>query len=80
VLACRLLGHRYRFRASGAVMTWDCARCGVAGGSKTYATAAEAERFAAAFDREDRSEVGRRAPLVALLPLRLWRALRDRRA
>jgi transcription initiation factor TFIIIB Brf1 subunit/transcription initiation factor TFIIB len=79
VLACRALGHRYRFRADGATMTWACARCGAVGGEKTYASAAEAEHFARAFDHEDRSELGRRAPLVGLLPLRLWRAWRDRK-
>jgi hypothetical protein len=79
MLACRVFGHRYRFRADGAVMTWTCARCGAEGGSKTYASAEEAAQFAAAFDREDRADLGRRAPLVALLPLRLWRFWRDRR-
>jgi hypothetical protein len=76
VLSCRVLGHRYRFRADGPTMTWSCERCGGPGGSKTYASAEEAARYAAAFDREDREDAGRRAPLVALLPLRLWRALR----
>ena len=46
---------------------------------KTYASAAEAAMYARAFNREDRSDLGRRAPLFALLPLRLWRAWRDRR-
>jgi hypothetical protein len=79
MLACRVLGHRPRFTAEGAVMRWTCARgCGQ-GGEKTYATAADAERYAAAFDRQDREDLGRRAPLVGLLPLRLWRALRGRR-
>lgn len=60
-------------------MRWECARgCG-AGGSKTYATGAEAERYARAFDREDSDSLGKRAPLVGLLPLRLARALRRRR-
>ena len=73
VLACKLLGHRYRFTAEGAVMSWRCQRgCGAAG-RKAYASAAQARRFAAAFDREDRSDLGRRAPFVALFPLRLWR-------
>jgi len=59
-------------------MRWHCQRgCGV-GGAKRYPTAADAERYAAAFDREDREAVGRRAPL-GLLPLRLARALRGRR-
>jgi hypothetical protein len=60
-------------------MTWSCMRC-AAGGSKTYATSDEAARFARAFDREDREDLGRRAPLIGLLPLRLWRAWHDRRA
>ena len=76
MIVCPLLGHRYRFRADGATMTWACERCGHTGGSKTYASAEEAARYARAFDREDRADTGRRAPLVALLPLRLWRAFR----
>ena len=79
MLACRALGHRYRFAASGAVMTWACARCGHAGGAKEYGSAEEAARFARAFDREDRDDVGRRAPLVAGLPLRALRLVRERR-
>ena len=58
-------------------MHWSCQRgCG-AGGSKTYATADAATRYAAAFDREDREDLGRKAPLVAGLPLRLLRAVRS---
>jgi hypothetical protein len=78
MIRCRLVGHRYRFRSAAETMTWACERCG-AGGAKGYATADEARRFATAFDREDRQDLGRRAPLVGLLPLRLWRAWRDRR-
>lgn len=78
MLRCRLLGHRYRFRADGATMSWSCGRCGEVGGEKRYASADEARRFATAFDREDRSALGRRAPLIGLLPLRLWRLWRDR--
>jgi len=78
MLACRLLGHRYRFAAEGRTMRWDCARgCGAAG-AKQYPSADHAARYAAAFDREDREDLGRRAPLIGLLPLRLWRALRGR--
>jgi hypothetical protein len=78
VLACRLFGHRYRFHAEGATMSWTCARgCG-AGSSKEYASAADASRFAAAFDREDRDELGRRAPLLGMFPLRLWWSIRRR--
>jgi hypothetical protein len=79
VHSCSLLGHRYRFRAEGATMRWTCQRCGAVGGSKRYGSAEEAARYASAFDREDRQDLGRRAPLVALLPLRLWRAWKDRR-
>ncbi len=61
-------------------MRWHCERgCGAAG-SKRYATAAEAQRYAAGLDREDRQDLGHRAPLVAGLPLRLVRALRQRRS
>jgi hypothetical protein len=78
-LRCRLLGHRFRFSSEAATMRWLCERgCG-AGGSKTYATTEDAERFAQAFDREDRADLGKRAPLVGLFPLRLARALRRRR-
>jgi len=61
-------------------MSWSCGRCGIPGGSKRYATADDAARYAAAFDREDREDIGRRAPLVGLLPLRIARALRARGA
>jgi hypothetical protein len=72
VLACRLLGHRWRFSAEGVTMRWACARgCG-AGGEKRYDSADRAARFARAFDREDREDVGRR-PLLSLLPLGLAR-------
>jgi hypothetical protein len=79
VLACRLLGHRYRFRADGRTMTWQCERCGAVGGSKDYDSPDDAAHYARAFDREDRADIGRRAPLIGLLPLRLWRSWRDRR-
>lgn len=60
-------------------MRWECERgCG-AGASKTYATAAEAGRYARAFDRDDRDSLGKRAPLFGLMPLRLVRAHRRRR-
>ena len=79
MLACRTLGHRYRFTADGPTMTWTCARCGHPGGEKQYASADDAARFARAFDREDRDDLGRRAPLVAGLPLRALRLVRERR-
>lgn len=79
MLACRLLGHRYRFTNEGATMQWRCQRCGALGGEKTYPTASDAERYARALDREDREDLGKRAPLIGLLPLRIARALRARR-
>jgi hypothetical protein len=79
MLACRIVGHRYRFRADGAVMIWECARgCG-AGGRKAYGDPGQARQFAEAFDREDRADLGRRAPWLGLFPLRLWRKLQQSR-
>ncbi|HSC51348.1 MAG TPA: hypothetical protein VLD16_13885 [Gaiellaceae bacterium] len=76
MVSCRLLGHRYRFRAEGATMVWQCQRgCG-AGGSKEYASAGDATRYARAFDHEDRNDLGRRAPFIGLFPLRLYRRLK----
>ena len=75
MLACRVLGHRWRFSADGATMRWACTRgCGAAG-EKRYESAERAARFAQAFDREDRDDVGRR-PLLSLLPLGLARRAR----
>ena len=79
MFACRVIGHRHRFRADGATMTWACERCGGGGGSKTYGSREEAALYAGAFDREDREDMGRRAPLVAGFPLRIARALRKQR-
>jgi hypothetical protein len=75
-VACTVFGHRYRFTADGPTMRWSCARCGSVGGEKTYASSDEAARYARAFDREDREDLGRRAPLIAGLPLRVWRLFR----
>ncbi|HEX3329635.1 MAG TPA: hypothetical protein VHS27_06920 [Gaiellales bacterium] len=80
MLSCRVFGHRYRFAATGTQMRWTCGRCGHEGGVKKYPTPEDARRFAAAFDREDRQDLGRRAPLIGLLPLRLARMLRRRLA
>ena len=75
MFACRVLGHRWRFSADGTTMRWACERgCG-AGGEKRYDTPERAARYARAFDREDREDVGRR-PLLSLLPLRLARRAR----
>jgi hypothetical protein len=79
MLRCRLLGHRFRFTSEDRTMRWQCQRgCG-AGGEKAYSTAADARRYAAALDREDREDLGLHAPLIAGLPLRLARVLRRRR-
>lgn len=60
-------------------MTWSCRRCGTLLGEKAYETADMAHRFATAFNRRDADDVGRRAPLIGLLPLRIWRRLHRRR-
>lgn len=76
MLSCRVYGHRYRFTAEGTDMLWRCQRdCGT-GGSKTYPSPAAARRYAVAFDREDREQLGRRAPLIGLFPLRAWYRIR----
>lgn len=80
MLACRLLGHRPHFSAEGAVMRWSCERgCGAAG-EKRYESAADADRYAAAFDKRDNRTLGRRAPFFGLFPLRIWHWARKRRA
>jgi len=78
MLRCKLLGHRPRFWADGAVMRWECQRGCSAGGSKTYDSSAAAHRYAAAFDREDRDQLGSRAPLLGMFPLRIWHNARRR--
>ncbi len=75
---CRALGHRFRFASDGETMQWTCERgCG-AGGLKRYPTAGEAEMYARAFDRDDRQDLGRRAPF-GLFALRLVAGMRKRR-
>jgi hypothetical protein len=75
-LTCRLLGHSIRFWNEGDEMHWECERdCGF-GGSKTYPDPQTARRFATAFDRDDRRDLGKRAPL-SLTPLRLVRRARS---
>jgi hypothetical protein len=44
--------------------------------AKEYETTADADRFAAAFNKRDTADLGKRAPLIGLLPLRVWRSLR----
>ena len=76
--ACRVLGHDHRFTTEGETMRWACRRCGE-GGSKAYATAADAQRYARAFDRRDAEKLGKR-PLLSLLPLWLARKAGERGA
>lgn len=78
MVACRVFGHRFRFSAQGTIMRWECQRgCG-AGGAKRYSSAAAAMQYAAAFDRNDLDELGRRAPLLGMFPLRIWYKIRSR--
>lgn len=75
---CRVLGHRLHFTHTGPLMRWECERgCGLLG-SKRYLTTNDASRYAAAFDLRHDRDLGRRAPLIGLFPLRLWRRLRQR--
>jgi hypothetical protein len=74
-----VFGHQPVFRADGSSMLWECGRCGGEGGSKTYDCAESAARYAAALNRRDSADLGKRAPLLGLLPLRLWRLMRSRR-
>lgn len=78
MLRCRVLGHRYRFHAAGNAMVWTCQRgCG-ARGEKVYESDAQAIRYARGLDRDDRRELGKRAPLLGMLPLRIIHSLRRR--
>ena len=73
MLACRVMGHRYRFSSDGVIMRWRCQRdCGAAG-EKQYSSAQDAARYAAAFDREDRDAIKRAPVPFSLLPLRLFK-------
>lgn len=60
-------------------MVWECERCGLHQGSKTYASSAEAHNYATAFNRRDTDDVGRRAPFLGMFPLRIWNRLRGRK-
>lgn len=77
-LRCHVLGHRHRFDNEGHVMVWGCERqCG-AGGTKEYDSARTAAHYAAAFDRPANADLGHKAPLLGMFPLRIWRWLRSR--
>ena len=62
-LSCRVFGCRFRFAAEDSVLHWWCQRGCPSGGTKRYASEAEAVRMAAALDREPRSP----ANILALL-------------
>jgi hypothetical protein len=63
MLRCRVLGHRYDFKATGSTLSWSCERaCG-----------------ARAFDREDRATSRGHAPPLGMFPLWIVRAIRARR-
>ncbi len=75
---CQMLGHDPVFRTDGSTMLWECRRgCGF-NGAKTYDSDAAATRYATAFNRRDKDDLGKRAPLIGLLPLRIWRRFRAR--
>lgn len=78
-LACSVFGHRHTFWSQDVTMEWECSRCGGERGSKDYPSAEQARRFSAAFDQRDTDDLGRRAPLIGLLPLRWWYRLRGGR-
>ncbi|MDT5012503.1 MAG: hypothetical protein QOH57_4120 [Mycobacterium sp.] len=59
-------------------MRWECDRgCGQDSGSKEYSIEDDAVRYATALNRRDTADIGKRAPLLGLLPLRLWRMTRN---
>ena len=74
--ACRIFNHQPVFRADGRTMHWACERCGRAAGSKEYESTADARRYAAALNKRDAADLGKRVALIGLLPLRVWRRLR----
>jgi hypothetical protein len=77
--ACAVFGHQVNFWAEGETMHWACEReCGF-GGSKEYPDAVTARRYATALDRNERDDLGRRAPL-SLTPMRLVRRFSRQRA
>ncbi len=77
---CRVFGHQPRFAADGPTMRWACEWCGGATGAKTYGTTEEAESYASVFNKRDADSLGTRAPLIGLLPLRIWRRVRRPRS
>lgn len=60
-------------------MRWKCDRCGSGLSTKDYDSPDDARRYAAAFNRRDSDALGKRAPLLGLLALRLWCSFARRR-
>ncbi len=76
---CQIFGHKWVFWAQGPQMHWECERgCPGTARSKTYPSAQDASRYAEALDKRDASDIGKRAPLIGMLPLRLWRKFANR--
>jgi hypothetical protein len=48
-------------------------------GEARHTTPAAARHYASAFDREDRDQLGRRAPLLGMFPLRIWHKIHERK-
>ncbi|MFL5846435.1 MAG: hypothetical protein ACJ762_17255 [Solirubrobacteraceae bacterium] len=77
MLACRIKGHDIQFSTAGPTLRWACERgCGKAG-EKVYASAADAQRYATAFNKKD-SDRAHRHPTLSTLPLWVVRKLRGR--
>jgi hypothetical protein len=66
-LACRLSGHRWRFRREGATVLWSCERgCG-AGGERGYESPAVASVHLRHYARRPPQPVGLLAALAGVL-------------
>jgi hypothetical protein len=72
-LSCRVLGHRWHFRAEERTLRWDCDRCAAFGGRKEYSSEADAQRYAHAFEGEPRR--GEQRFLLGAAPLWLARRI-----
>ena len=70
--AARLLGHRVRFWAEGSTHALGVRARMRSRGRNRYASAADARRYARAFECRDSDDLGRR-PTLSLLPLWLGR-------